>query len=208
MPLALRIHRNRTVCVMVLIWLLSVVALSSKPVRGIVALPLFIDEEPIRSEYAYVMADGHAYWERLRTASDLYHMKLVNRLLIRNEIESSRFNFVRGRSDQLVERAIDYLGLYGVPPQAIEKVPINTDSALGSMSEAKAVFLRYPTIKRIIVVTSAPHTRRSKLCFERSFGDDVVICVVAASTPSESSEITEPLWIEYFKLAFYQLFAW
>ena len=62
MPLALRIHRNRTVCVMVLIWLLSVVGLSSKHVRGIVALPLFIDEEPVRSEYAYVMADGHAYW--------------------------------------------------------------------------------------------------------------------------------------------------
>ena len=79
MPLALRIHRNRTVFVMVLIWLLSVIALSSKHVRGIVALPLFIDEEPIRSEYAYVMADGHAYWERSVSSSWICEGKPMKR---------------------------------------------------------------------------------------------------------------------------------
>lgn len=208
MPLALRIHRNRTVCVMVLIWLLSVVALSSKHVRGIVALPLFIDEEPVRSEYAYVMADGHAYWERLRTASDLYHLNQVEKVMILKECQVTRFNFNKGRSDQLFERAVDYLGFHGVPRQAIQLVPVGKQSWFGSLSEAKAVARNYPKLKSLTVVTSAPHTRRSKLCFQRCYDHGIPICMVAASNPVDSSEINEPLWMEYLKFAIYGVFAW
>ncbi len=181
--------------------------LSSKVVRGWIALPLYVSESSARGEAAYVMADGHAYWERLRGASDLYHMHQVERIFIRDEKSLSTYNFVKKRNDQLVDRAIDYLTWHGVPREAIGTIPVDNETWFSSLNEAKAIAKEMPDIKEIVVVTSAPHTRRSQLCFQRTLPAAVSVQIYAPSPPRDSSEIFEPLWYEYLKLAIYYFAA-
>lgn len=207
-PLAPQQPKWRRRCLWLLAaWGLSSLLLSFSSVRGIVAMPLYVHDSDASGEAAYVMADGYAYWERLRAASDLYHMKRVKRIMILDELEDGGFNFVRRSSDTRVQRAIDYLVLHGVPAERVTKIPAEVEPALGSLSESRVVASVEPGLRRLVVVTSAPHTRRSRLCFERSMPAEVQVQVYAASAPSESSEVDAPIWIEYVKLVIYYFVA-
>ncbi|EMI16542.1 hypothetical protein RMSM_06553 [Rhodopirellula maiorica SM1] len=207
-PVAPQEHKWRRRCLLLAAaWGLSSILLSFSMVRGIVAMPLYVHDADASGEAAYVMADGYAYWERLRAASDLYHMNRVKRIMILDERDNGGFNFVRRSSDTRVQRAIDYLVLHGVPAEKVTKIPAEVEPALGSLSESRAVARLEPDLGSLVVVTSAPHTRRSRLCFERSMPEDVEVQVYAASGPSESSEVDAPIWIEYVKLVIYYFVA-
>ena len=192
---------------LVAIWIVVTVAMSFSSVRGIAAYPLYVHDIEASGDVAYVMADGPAYWERLRAASDLYHWERVQRIIVLEELQSDGYNFIRKKSDTRYQRSLDYLKLFGVPLDKIQCVPQDSDSWFGSLSEAQSVAKTMPKLKSIVVVTSAPHTRRSKLCFERSLPSDVRIEVYSASLPQESSEVHSPIWIEYAKLAVYLFVA-
>lgn len=156
-------------------------------------------------QIAYVMADGPAMWERLHAAADLYHMHRIEKIVLLNEQEMSGYNFVRHSSDTRLQREIDFLQMLGVPPNDVQAVDADKDDWLSSRSEAVAVFENMPNLRQLIVVTSPPHTRRSKLCFERTFPESTAIAVYSAAKPSESAETHLPIWIEYVKLAIYWL---
>lgn len=191
-----------------LAWGLWTFLMSFGVLRGIVSYPLFVHNPEAHGDAAYVMSDGDASWERLRMASDLYHMHRVDRIIVSDEQESSGYNFVQHRSDKRVDRVIAYLKLFGVPEEKISTVPAYPDAALGSLSEARSVANEEKELERIVVVTSAPHTRRSRLCFRRAMPEDVDVDVYSASEgPSEGSELYSPIWVEYCKLVVYYLFA-
>ncbi len=201
-------HKWRRRCfILIGLWILSSFLLSFPDVRGFVAYPLYVNDEEAQGDAAYVMADGYAYWERLHAASDLYNMKRVSRIIILDEQERSMYNFVDQRSDLLVDRAINYLGWHGVPRDKIFTVPVNPAAWFGSLSEAQGVAKAMPELESVVVVTSAPHTRRSLLCFRRSFPDNVTVRVYAPGAPSESWEVDSPIWIEYVKLLVYHFVA-
>ena len=181
--------------------------MSISSVRAFVATPLYIHDANAHGEVAYVMADGPAYWERLRAASDLYHFKKIQRIIIMNETESAGYNFVRQQSDTRYQKAIDYLGLYGVPEDKILNIEAEHNATFGSLSEARKIAETFPEMKSIVVVTSAPHTRRSLLCFQRSCKSDVVISSYAATNLVHSEELQAPLWLEYLKLSIYYFIA-
>jgi uncharacterized SAM-binding protein YcdF (DUF218 family) len=185
------------------VWLLTTFLLSFSSIRGIVAYPLYVHDSNAKGEAAYVMADGYAYLERLRTASDLYHMNRVPQILLANESQSAGYNFTKGRSETRVERAIDYLTLHGVPRDKISTIDFQLDATYGSLSEARNVAAQQPDIKQLVVVTSAPHTRRSRLCFRRAMPSNVVVNVYSATSPRRSAEISSPIWVEYLKLLVY-----
>ena len=187
----------------VVAWMVVTVATSFDSVRGFLIQPLYVNDTEARGEIAYVMADGAAYWERLFAASDLYHWGRIEQIYVLEELETSSYNFVRKQSDTRLQRAIDYLGMRGVPEEAIRSVPPLPNHWLSSRSEAVGVSELPRQLKSIVVVTSPPHTRRSKLCFERVFGDDTEITVYSANDPSNSVETHLPIWIEYAKLAVY-----
>ena len=153
------------------------------------------------------LTDGDAYWGRLNGAADLYHMRRVEKILIPHEETSSGFNFVKQRNDQLFERAIDYLVWKGVPEEHIETVPVDPSSWLSSLGEARQVAIHQPDLNSIVIVTSAPHTRRSLLCFRRSVPEDWQISVYADSPPEDGRELFEPLWMEYLKTIVYLIAA-
>lgn len=188
-------------------WATVHVLASFNPVRAVFAAPLMAHDGQAKGEIAYVMADGFAYYERLRTAADLYHMDRVPRIVILNEQDSAGYDFVRHRSVLRVERAVDYLTLQGVPEDRIATVAVNRSTRFGSLSEARAVFDQYPELGQLVVVTSAPHTRRSKLSFRRTFPTATNVQIYAATSLTHSAEISDPLWIEYVKLAVYFVVA-
>lgn len=180
---------------------------SFKPIRAMLAIPLYVSNPSASGEAAYVMADGHAYWGRLSAAADLYHMQKVEKILISREETISHYNFVKKRNDVLYERAIDYLTWKGIPTDSIETVPVNHTGRLGSLTEARQLVKFRPNLRSIVIVTSAPHTRRSLLCFQRSVPDHWEVTIYSDSEPLSSPELFEPLWIEYVKLVVYYLSA-
>ena len=181
--------------------------MSFSSVRGVLIIPLYQNDPEAHGEIAYVMADGAAYWERLLAASDLYHWHRIKQIYVLEELESSSYNFVRGQSDTRLQRAIDYLKMRGVPEDAIRSVPIRQNEWLSSRSEAAGVAALPVKFNSIVVVTSPPHTRRSKLCFQRAFAGNAEISVYSATLPSQSAETHFPIWIEYAKLVVYWFFA-
>jgi hypothetical protein len=193
--------------ILLLLWLTFEIAGSFLSVRGFLTRPLYLSDRGARGEVAYVMADGSAYWERLRAVSDLYHTHRVDEIYILKETWSDNFNFIRRRHDMRFQRAIDYLGLFGVPEDAIHLVPEKRGRLLSSRSEAEGMADERREFKSIVVVTSPPHTRRSKMCFQRAFGEDTEIFVYSACQPGYGAEKYFPIWIEYCKLIVYWFFA-
>ncbi len=169
--------------------------------------PLFVHDEQATGQVAYVMADGPAMWERLRAAADLYHMHRIEQIALLDEKQSSGYNFVRHQSDSRVQREIDFLGLLGVPADKVQTVDPERGDWLSSRSEAVGMFRKLPNSKSVVVVTSPPHTRRSLLCFRRTYPARTKITIYSAALPSESAETHLPIWIEYVKLAVYWMFV-
>lgn len=195
-------------CYVVLgLWCLSMTLTSFSSIRGLLICPLFVHDDNASGQYVYVMADGPAYWERLRAASDLYHLERVDRILILKEQRTNGYNFSKRRSETRTERAIDFLASYGVPHRVVLCVPEEEAASLGTLSEARGVAKRFPRIESLVIVTSAPHTRRSLLSFRRVLPESVRVQVYSASPPQESSEINSPIWIEYAKLLVYYFWA-
>ncbi|OYP33062.1 hypothetical protein CGZ80_19295 [Rhodopirellula sp. MGV] len=151
------------------------------------------------------MADGPAYWERLIAASDLYHMHRVEQIYVLEELQSSGYNFVRRANDTRVQRAIDFLSDRGVPLDVIRTVPLHQATWFSSYDEAVGVSNLPRQFESVVVVTSAPHTRRSTLCFHRVFDSRATIATFAATPADGSVETHWPIWIEYVKLAVYWL---
>lgn len=194
---------KRRFVMLAIAWAVVMIATSFGDVRGLLIRPLYVHDPDARGEVAYVMADGPATWERLLAASDLYHMHRVKEIYILEELNSSCYNFVRGESDTRLQREIDYLGLRGVPETIIHSVPLRTGDWLSSRGEAEGVANLSRKFGSIVVVTSPPHTRRSKMCFRRAFGAETDIYVYSASGPASSVETYSPIWIEYAKLVVY-----
>ena len=203
-----RLRRLRGPFLFLFGWGILVIVTSIVPVRTGLSYPLYVHEPGARGDAAYVMADGYAYWKRLRTASDLYRERRVPKIYLLNERQIFGYNFDIKRLETQTERAIRFLVWHGVPESAIELVTVRGDTTFGSLSEAQAFAeLELPQVKRVVVVTSAPHTRRSKLCFRRCLPDDVSVQSFAASKLSSSTELYEPIWMEYLKLAVYYFVA-
>ncbi|TWT54652.1 hypothetical protein Pla22_23020 [Rubripirellula amarantea] len=177
--------------------------MSFAQIRGWMIMPLYVHDHQAEGEVAYVMADGIAVWERLHAAADLYHLKRVDDIYLLDEQQMSTYNFVRGQNDSRVQREIDFLGLHGVPTEHIHTVrPVDGDW-LSSRSEAVGLQRALPGVTKLVVVTSAPHTRRCRLCFDRVFKDEANVSVCAATSSADSAETHFPIWIEYGKLIVY-----
>ncbi len=190
-----------------LAWVVFVALPSLKIVRAVLIQPLYVHHEEASGEVAYVMADGYAYLERLRAASDLYHMGRVKEIYLLNERRSSGYDFVSRKLLSNAERAIGYLEHLGVERQAVRLIDAEESSLMSSLSEAEAMAEVAPRFKSVVVVTSAPHTRRSLLCFQWSFPSETKITVFSATRAIESAELYAPISHEYFKLLVYYLFA-
>lgn len=189
-------------------WVTFVGLPSIMAVREVLAGPLIVPDAKPRAETAYVMSAGPAYYERLRAAADLYHARRVKRIYLADDRSPAGHNFVRGRLETRVEQSVGVLGCLGVPSDAVDKVEVPALTMFGSLNEARAFAATGAAVRSsVIVVTSAAHTRRSRLSFRRSLPAETNVNAVAATSLGNSAEAYHPLWIEYAKLLVYYVVA-
>jgi uncharacterized SAM-binding protein YcdF (DUF218 family) len=175
-------------------------------VRAWLAAPLIVTDNAAAGDACYVLAAGNAIWERLAAASDLYHMKRVPMVILMQSGETGPYNFPAQSSWNQTQWELEYLVSRGVPKENV--VTIETgEGFFGTLSEARVVARTLPPeVKKLVLVTSAPHTRRSLLIFKRLLSANVQIIPFAATTFETSAEMYDPLWLEYLKLFVYAAF--
>jgi len=192
------------------LWLfgfLAFVLIGSIPrLRAIVAWPLVVSNESAEGDACYVLAAGNAIWERLAAASDLYHMNRVRKILLMRNDTKGPYNFPRHASLSPTQWETAYLSSRGVPTEDIVLIR-HADGLFGTFAESRNV-AHYlpPEIKRLVIVTSPPHTRRSLLTFKRALHGNVAVVPYSAVAFEASAELYDPLWLEYMKLVVYAVF--
>jgi uncharacterized SAM-binding protein YcdF (DUF218 family) len=196
------------VAILVGAWVVFVALPSFGPVRQILAWPLVVDDADASGDAAYVLAGGNSLLERLPAAVRLYHAGRVPLLLLQRDDRSTGPDPATGEPRSAGDWAVAYLEWRGVPRDRIRVIEPAPPSALGTLSEGRNVAARLPdTIRRLVIVTSAAHTRRALLAFRRRLPREVTVTVRAASPFADSLEMHGPLWIEYAKLCVYYVIA-
>lgn len=181
---------------------------SSVPlVRSFFATPLVVHADSAQGDACYVLAGGGSLKERLDAAADLVQMGRVSRILLMQDKMRGPYSFKAKTSWTRTQWATDYLAWRGISADRIGWIP-QTDKMFGTLKEARAVAKNLPKgVKTLVVVSSAPHMRRSVLAFKRSLPADVNVVPYAATTFENSYEMHHPIWLEYLKLLVYYVIA-
>jgi len=146
-------------------------------------------------------------WERLDAAADLVQMGRVSSILLMKDDSRGQYSFKANSSWTRTQWATDYLAWRGIPGDRITLIP-KSDDLFGTLQEARAVAKSLSKdVKTLVVVSSAPHMRRTLLAFRRSLPADVQVVPYAATTFENSHEMHHPIWIEYLKLLVYYVIA-
>jgi len=176
---------------------------SAPPLRDLVANPLVVSTPGAKGDVCYVLAGGGALWERLDAAADLIQMNRVSVILLMREDNYGQFSFKAHSSWTRTQWAMDYLAWRGVPKDKIMLLP-KIDGVFGTLTEAQLVSKKLPRhVRKLVIVSSAPHMRRATLAFRRSLPSDVEVVPCAATTMTDSYEKYHPIWLEYLKLLVY-----
>ena len=77
------------------LWVTSSILLTNARIRAWVSTPLHVSNLKSKPDVAYVMSGGHAYWERLQAASDLYNMGQIQQIAIQNNPTKTQYDFVQ-----------------------------------------------------------------------------------------------------------------
>ena len=175
-------------------------------IRSILAAPLVITNENASGDACYVLAGGNAIWERLNAASALYRMKRIPIIFIMQNGERSHYNFTQQTNWTQTQWAVSYLEWRGVPKERIASLD-EAKGLFGTLTEAQNLAKNLPpNVRRLVLVTSAPHTRRSLLAFRKTLPPTVSVIPYAASPFKTSSERSAPIWPEYLKLLVYKIY--
>ena len=154
-------------------WVVFVGVPSIPVVRRVLAAPLVVSDPLARGDACYVLASGDALLERLAAAADLYSMHRVPTIIFQRSDEASSYNFVAGASWTQTDWALDFLTHRGVPRDKIVVVAA-AQGLLGTLAEARNIKRALPAgVRTLVVVSSAPHMRRSMLAFRRILAPDL-----------------------------------
>ncbi|ABL00052.1 YdcF family protein [Pelobacter propionicus] len=189
------------------LWLILVAFPSVPSVRAWLAAPLVVQNMHARGDACYVLAGGGALWERLDAAADLVQMGRVPLILLMRDDSRGQYRFTARTSWSRTQWAVDYLAWRGVPKERIVLLsPV--EGALGTLAEARAVARHLSKqVKSLVLVSSAPHMRRTVLAFRRSLPSAVGVIPYAATSLENSFELYHPIWLEYLKLLVYLVIA-
>lgn len=176
------------------------------PVRSLLAWPLMMHDPHARGDAAYVMGGGNAIRERLDAAADLIHERRVPVIYLMANGTRSRYHFPSRRSRVASEWDLDYLHWLGVPREKVKLIQGTPGAMLDSLDEARQMskaLAEAPHIRKLIVVSSPAHMRRTMMAFGATLPEGVTAHPFAARRFIHSAEADRPLWREYVKLVVY-----
>ncbi|MBK7708537.1 MAG: YdcF family protein [Acidobacteria bacterium] len=167
---------------------------------------LVVEKQIEHPDAILVLAGGSAIRERTRIAAGLFEQGAAPRVLLTNDGEQSGWYQSEQRNPFNFERAKRELTAAGVPEAAIDVFPGVVGSTRDEAIAVKDLSgdLRF---KRILIVTSAHHTRRALRVFEITASE---IEFGITSAPAESvwfwwlsPKGWRDIGIEYVKLGYY-----
>jgi uncharacterized SAM-binding protein YcdF (DUF218 family) len=134
-------------------------------------------------------------------------MGRVDYIILMKDDNVGQFRFKTNASWTRTQWVADYLAWRGIVADRIQWIP-QTEGFFGTLTEARTVAKRLPkSVKTLVVVSSAPHMRRSVLAFTRSLPSNVRVVPYAATSFATSHEMYHPIWLEYLKLLLYFMIA-
>jgi uncharacterized SAM-binding protein YcdF (DUF218 family) len=189
-------------------WTIMVVVPSFPAFRNLFAAPLILNDVQATGDGAYVLSAGNAFRERLSAAADLYQMGRIPQILLLQDDTRGSYSFTARANWTPTEWALDFLKWRGIPKDKVLIIRAEGKGYFGTLSEARTIAGVLPSsVKRLVLITSAAHTRRSMLAFRRTLPSKIEITPFAATPFRESTEMYDPLWLEYLKLLVYWFIA-
>ncbi|MGI9106261.1 MAG: YdcF family protein [Pyrinomonadaceae bacterium] len=178
------------------------------------ARALIIEEPLERADALVVFAGSTAYVERAQFAAQLFRENRAAQIILTNDGVPSGYLRAEGRHPLFVERAAHALMRAGVPAERIKVLP----GTVASTYEEAALLRRHATehtLKSLLFVTSAYHSRRARWTLRRVFATSDVR--VGVSAPPTGQQMPRPAtwWLsvrgwqvvagEYIKFVYYRL---
>lgn len=181
------IKRGRLRVVVVLaIFVIAAVYVSSGILLKQMGEFLVRDDEPVKSDAALVLNTGLEYYPRLIEAADIYKKGLAERIIINGDRKTDS---LRNLEEQgfisccsWYEDSLRILEMLGVPRHSI--TAISAEDAYDTNTEAEDVGPEIIAMgyKRIILITSRFHTRRAAHIWEEMYEGKLYVFSVSAKT--------------------------
>ena len=175
-------------------------------------------EQPLPEADAILVLSGSAtYIERTQKAAELYQQGIAPRILLTSDGTRAGWSRSEERNPSFVELARASLIERGVDPNAIE---ILSETATGTIYEARILRKKLDETgwQKVLIVTSAYHTRRALWTFEKVLAESekkteigIVSAPFGQQTPSPNSWWLSPFgWSlvagEYVKSFYYWVY--
>lgn len=213
-------RKKRRLLLFIILFLLvagAVLFFFHDPILTGVANFLIVDDAVEKADIIEVLAGSSAM--RSQKAAELFFQNAAPKIVltkmrpVHNDLELRRYGI---RLLENHEEAMGVLKALKVPDTAIEIVDGYNDSTVDEARRIKDYALQ-KAVKRVIVVTSSYHSRRSRLIFRRVFkGTGIQVSLRPA--PEYSGFGTQKWWrsrteakvvlLEYQKLVYYALRYW
>ena len=172
-----------------------------------------IVEKPLEQADAILVLGGSkVYLERTQRAAELYKKGVASKILLTDDGGRAGWSNVEQRNPPFVELAKKELIAQGV---AIENIEILLPQVTGTISEAQNLRKKIEETnwQKILIVTSAYHTRRSLWTFQNVLDENKTEIGIEAVSPGQQTPKAFVWWLspfgwsvvagEYVKLIYY-----
>lgn len=183
----------------------------------LLAQSLIIEKPLEKADAILILSGSSTFVERTHKAAELFKDGVAQKIFLTNDGLRGGWSVKEQRNPYFYERARWELIAQGVPAESIEVLP---DIVEGTRDEA-VLFektVKSLNLKKVLLVTSAYHTRRTLSIFETVFHDDDASVEIGITSPPTGQQTPPPFswWIslfgwkivagEYVKLFGYWLF--
>jgi uncharacterized SAM-binding protein YcdF (DUF218 family) len=204
--------RSRAYKILIVFVLLSGVWIFLAP---LLACWLIVEKPLENADVILVLGGSAVYEERTEKAAELYRKSIAPRIVLTDDGERTGWSRAEKRNIPYVEMAQRNLVALGVPPENIEIV---TPAGSGTIYEAQTVKEKsaQENWRRILIITSAYHTRRAAHTFGSVFGGENIEIGIAAAPTGRQTPPPFYWWLtaggwkfvagEYAKSFYYRLY--
>lgn len=178
---------------------------------------LIVEKKLEKADAILILGGSSTYIERTRKAAELYNNGVAPKVFLTNDGGKGGWNVQEQRNPYFYEKARWELIANGVLAENIEVLP---EIVEGTHDEA-VLFektARERKLKKILMVTSAYHTRRALSTFLEVFGQNSADAEIGITSPPAGGQTPKPFlwWVspkgwrfiagEYVKIVGYWLF--
>ncbi|MDL1962012.1 MAG: YdcF family protein [Deltaproteobacteria bacterium] len=163
----------------------------------------------------YVLGGSQTNIEhRYKTASELYHKGICERIWILSRPGITEYSVSLGRNLTNNEWSILKLTEFGVPTECIEPIEVK-EGFFGTFTEAKGIssLIKKRGYKSLLLISSPEHLCRAEISFDKFLKDQntsIYACPVKSGfyltgvEESDSRALLRDLLVEFIKLKVYQ----